>query len=1782
MADDAETHAGEPIRRGRQEQWRRWQQRRAATPVAPAMATVQAFPQDHEHRDFAGAIYLQMARDVLNVAELGELAAAEVATWSPKELAAAARRAVTLWRCEQPRAAAAIRIMQRLRLLPSPSSPQVLFQSPPDRGGSDRGSEDRRSGSTGDASGSGRELETRLLADAGGKGRKETFPRSRGIGRAAVQFPAAPPRNVTAAAPVRRRVVTGGAYNYAVVVEKPLRPHQLQLAQLVERLVRAANGRLPEGFGSRELSSFIWSLVALGYWQPPLVPLVSAFADYGAERLRSQPNPIATAMLLQVLAKARAAAASGQDTAAKLLELAPATTVAAAAALPGCLPSCEPRTLAGLLHSCAVLLSPERSVEGVRRLPLGPGAGSTVAAAAAGSGFGSGSGPQVPNGSEFEGHLGGRTTDALAALARSAVKECIRRRFYGFGAVDLLSAAGALAALQQYCYVPPPQLQSGSGNHRLGDDGGGNGGGGGGDGGEYEAAWALLSSAVSSRSPGGPPMAGATPRQRVDLLKAVWSVRISADGQMLDRRVDLGNSPSIPVQENRIHYNSFTLNDQTYHVGDCVYLYPEDEQFPPYIARILAAFVDRNVQSGADPHCIEVKWFERRVNLEPSTKGIEESEREVFELEDTDINPIGCISGKCRIVKAANYEEASGDRGGGEEKWHGARPSAGMVTPPAGSSAAATSNRAPTPSWRTRQRRWLQTTSAPQGYPTGCLGYRLRLLLLLLRGGLGHTGSEGRPGLGGSKRRDNSNRAATAAAAAAAATQPPSSPTAAGEQATKDDRADWREGPMGPKTLCNACGVRYVRSQQKAAGQKRTAGGQKNGQGRPQGYYSCTQDAKNANVSGTWALMAMNISMSGPLQVEFFFSGPPLNANLGASRTDYAGFNLNGVEYKLGDCAYLYPEDDGMPPYVGRILACFHDRSGRAADPHCVEVAWYERRAHLEPDPHGGNWDREVVALEETDTNPIGCISGKAFVFRAGDYEEGSSSADVHVLSVARLRLRSSERTSGLCRRAQRGAVTALAAGSRGPPRSASLGVNVNDSCRFGDLKHLAKTQDPCVRVTGNKGRDVARVEAAKAEVASARAARTAAVVPAAAAGMAPGEEASQRPQRQAALMAASRTAQYARTGFFPLDTIDLQQQQQQHTPDNAAINGQIAMHHQHHQHEADMGDVLTGAFGGVSSAGAAAAGAAAAGPGSPNCSSYDSCGSLQEGVTVEVVVGAADGEAECCGGSVAAVAPAAAAAATAATVPTYPLLTSSSVGAAAGSLMPTPAQLIGGSGIMLGGVEESVMAVAPVMALPLGEGQLQSAVPGALQTASAVAAAVAAAGVLGTASSEFVLECDTTGSGMFFASGLDCQFSGDGVCYPADSHHHHHHHHDDHDQNGVCHHSKTGCVAPAPSGGQCDTAAVYQGTGAVSCVAQVKSVPVSPCVDVDGAGFGCGGFGSVSRMLDGVLASARGYGSQLGCGLVGGLDDEYTPLVEVEVDFGLGPASAMGDGSLFDGFDSGTCGADTVEDDDPQHPQSQPLLAQGPALSASQSQLQLPLPTTLVQQQRQLQQQHEEQGDYGEGNMGVVDLSAVAARVAAFCPDLAPGTDARTLLDSLPLLAQTAFLPHGAGSAAAAALAVGDADAISLVAAAAPTSVTVSAADSAASDEGSCSVGVAVGGAVPGEAVKHLVALGRQAQCAATEAMAADAALQAANQVLEAHQEAARKAGEVAVSKLGLLKDCISTLAGGGEPLVAGEVGGHFIDLHDLGTVGGLGDMAATGCCYSFDAADLLVAVHS
>lgn len=38
--------------------------------------------------------------------------------------------------------------------------------------------------------------------------------------------------------------------------------------------------------------------------------------------------------------------------------------------------------------------------------------------------------------------------------------------------------------------------------------------------------------------------------------------------------------------------------------------------------RIVSAFKDEQAKPGADPHCVEVKWYERRTNLETATKWV--------------------------------------------------------------------------------------------------------------------------------------------------------------------------------------------------------------------------------------------------------------------------------------------------------------------------------------------------------------------------------------------------------------------------------------------------------------------------------------------------------------------------------------------------------------------------------------------------------------------------------------------------------------------------------------------------------------------------------------------------------------------------------------------------------------------------------------------------------------------------------------------------------------------------------------------------------------------------------------------------------------------------------------------------------------------------------------------------------------------------------------------------------------------------------------------------------
>ncbi|GLC46591.1 hypothetical protein PLESTM_001893800 [Pleodorina starrii] len=275
----------------------------------------------------------------------------------------------------------------------------------------------------------------------------------------------------------------------------------------------------------------------------------------------------------------------------------------------------------------------------------------------------------------------------------------------------------------------------------------------------------------------------------------------------------------------------------------------------------------------------KVKWFERRVNLEPSTKGIEESEREVFELEDTDVNPIGCISGKCHIVKAANYEEAYSRRGNApgwffcRGYFHQSSNSFVAYTP----AEMAVGNAHDAVTHLPRQPGADGPTTGhphpqqPPRHGLGAPGNHPQLGSDVAARGSLHASAIPHEALPSSY----ANGGGGAATAGAAGGSPydvdeesdeqmpvPTAhsqlqqrrqaqqhhPPAQQQPASKRQKAtgrtcvecgatttpQWREGPMGPKTLCNACGVRYVRSQQKAAGQKRSGAGQKNGQGRPQ------------------------------------------------------------------------------------------------------------------------------------------------------------------------------------------------------------------------------------------------------------------------------------------------------------------------------------------------------------------------------------------------------------------------------------------------------------------------------------------------------------------------------------------------------------------------------------------------------------------------------------------------------------------------------------------------------------------------------------------------------------------------------------------------------------------------------------------------------------------------------------------------------------------------------------------------------------------------------------
>ncbi|GFH19890.1 GATA transcription factor 9, partial [Haematococcus lacustris] len=83
---------------------------------------------------------------------------------------------------------------------------------------------------------------------------------------------------------------------------------------------------------------------------------------------------------------------------------------------------------------------------------------------------------------------------------------------------------------------------------------------------------------------------------------------------------------------------------------------------------------------------MQIQWYERLTNLEARYQGWTEKEHEVLEagflrtvtalrttvqlaaspyihsqLEETDVNPIGCIASKCTVFKAPNYEQAANE-----------------------------------------------------------------------------------------------------------------------------------------------------------------------------------------------------------------------------------------------------------------------------------------------------------------------------------------------------------------------------------------------------------------------------------------------------------------------------------------------------------------------------------------------------------------------------------------------------------------------------------------------------------------------------------------------------------------------------------------------------------------------------------------------------------------------------------------------------------------------------------------------------------------------------------------------------------------------------------------------------------------------------------------------------------------------------------------------------------------------------------------------------------------
>lgn len=250
-------------------------------------------------------------------------------------------------------------------------------------------------------------------------------------------------------------------------------------------------------------------------------------------------------------------------------------------------------------------------------------------------------------------------------------------------------------------------------------------------------------------------------------------------------------TPSCTTNADRTYFNSFTLNGVEYAVGDHVLLYPEQAGLPHFVGRLKAAFA--SADHAADPHQVEVSWLERRIHVDPSAKGSSHVDQEVVELEETDVNPIGCISGKCTVLKASSWEEALHASKGVSGEWFFCR---GL--------------------WRSS--RLIPYGGGAEQQPTGRPVRAVKRAPVALP-----SSSEDEDSSASKRSRTNEGASSTdvtrASAAAGAESLRPSKAQPSVRMCVEcgaTQTPQWREGPQGPKTLCNACGVRYVRAQQRA------------------------------------------------------------------------------------------------------------------------------------------------------------------------------------------------------------------------------------------------------------------------------------------------------------------------------------------------------------------------------------------------------------------------------------------------------------------------------------------------------------------------------------------------------------------------------------------------------------------------------------------------------------------------------------------------------------------------------------------------------------------------------------------------------------------------------------------------------------------------------------------------------------------------------------------------------------------------------------------------------